>query len=89
MCQNVRQVLRSPAGFETNSWPSPIQELWERHALRDALRTAGLSSHLTVEERDFIQIDLSQASRNKADEFLWEIEAAACIAWALRLLPIL
>jgi hypothetical protein len=61
--------------------------LWERRAIQGVLKTVGLFSYLTVHEREFLRLGLSQASRDRACEFLWQIEGAACIGWALRLLP--
>ncbi len=61
--------------------------LWERRSIRDVIMAAGVFSHLTFREREFLRLGLSQASRDEASEFLWQIEAAACIGWALRLLP--
>ncbi len=55
--------------------------------MRRVLRAVGLLPYLSVQEREFIQLGLSQASRDRACEFLWQIEGAACIGWALRLLP--
>ena len=61
--------------------------LWERRAIRNVLRSVGLLSLLTPEELEFLRLGLSERARTKSSEFLWQIEAAACIAWALRLLP--
>ena len=61
--------------------------LWERRAIRGVLRSVDLFAHLTAGEQEFFRLGLSQASRDKACEFLWQIEGAACIGWALRLLP--
>jgi hypothetical protein len=60
---------------------------WERRAVRELLRRLDLSCSLASEEREFLAVALSAASRAKACEFAWQIEAAACIAWALRLVP--
>jgi hypothetical protein len=61
--------------------------LWERKAVREILRKLELSDALMREEREFMHLGLSGASRARACGFSWQIEAAACIAWALRLLP--
>jgi hypothetical protein len=60
---------------------------WERRAVREVLCKLDLSSSLANDEREFLHLGLSAASRTKACGFSWQIEAAACIAWALRLLP--
>jgi hypothetical protein len=60
---------------------------WERRAVREVLRKLDLSCALASEEREFLHLGLSADSRKRACEFSWQIEAAACIAWALRLLP--
>jgi hypothetical protein len=60
---------------------------WERRAVREVLRRLDLSNSLAGEEREFLHLGLSAASRTKACGFSWQIESAACIAWALRLLP--
>jgi hypothetical protein len=59
----------------------------ECRAIQKAFRTVGLSAHLTRAEREFLRLGLSDSSRAKACEVLWQIEAAACIAWAIRVLP--
>ena len=55
--------------------------------MQSVLSKLGLSSSLTTEEQEFLCLGLSDASRTRACGFSWQIEAAACIAWALRLLP--
>jgi hypothetical protein len=60
---------------------------WERRAIQKVFRTAGLSADLTRSEHAFLRLGLSDSSRAKACEVLWQIEAAACIAWATRILP--
>jgi hypothetical protein len=60
---------------------------WERRAMGGVLRKLNLSSSLSSVEREFLHLGLSDASRTQASGFSWQIEAAACIAWALRLLP--
>lgn len=60
---------------------------WERRALREALRKLDLSCCLSSEEGEFLHLGLSAACRARACKFSWQIEAAGCIAWALRLLP--
>lgn len=55
--------------------------------MREVLRKLDLSCALASEEREFLHLGLSAASRTRACGFSWQIEAAACIAWALRLLP--
>lgn len=60
---------------------------WGRRALRRVLRERGLVPFLTCDERKFLRLGLTELSRAEAHRFLWHIEAAACIAWALRLLP--
>jgi len=54
-----------------------------------AERSRGRTSFakFTPEEIRFFKLGLTQRSRERANEFSWGIEAAACIAWALRLLP--
>jgi hypothetical protein len=61
--------------------------IWERHTVRGDLRRGGRFSQLTLAEREFLRLALSQASYESAGQFTWQIEAAACVAWALRLLP--
>jgi hypothetical protein len=60
---------------------------WERRAIRNVMRNLSLLAYLTSGEREFLHAGLSEAARAKACNLLWQIEAAACIAWALRLLP--
>ena len=72
---------------ERLKWRAKWNWFWERRAIRNVLSELGLSSSLTSEEREFLYLGLSDASRTKACGFSWQIEAAACIAWALRLLP--
>src|SRR5437870_2346808 len=72
---------------ERLKWRAKWNWFWERRAMRNVLSKLGLSSCLTSEEREFLYLGLSDASRSKACGFSWRIEAAACMAWALRLLP--
>jgi hypothetical protein len=55
--------------------------------VRRAFRLAGLACGLSRVERKFLRLRLSTSSKAAASQFLWQIEGAACIAWALRLLP--
>jgi hypothetical protein len=59
----------------------------ERSAWRRALKEAGAAAELTMKESVFLRSSLSAESRKSANQMLWQIECAACIAWALRLLP--
>src|SRR5262245_29030072 len=68
-------------------WRAKWNWFWERRTRQQVLNRLGLSSSLTSEELGFLRLGLSEASREKADRFSWQIEAAACVAWALRLLP--
>jgi hypothetical protein len=72
---------------ERLKWRARWNWFWERRAMRNVLSQLGLSSSLTSEEREFLSLGLSEPSRTKACGFSWQIEAAACLAWALRLLP--
>ena len=59
----------------------------ECRSIQAFFRAVGLSSDLTDGERRFIRLGLSGDARATAGEFCWQIEAAACLAWALRVLP--
>ncbi len=70
-------------------WRARWNWFGERRAMREVLRRLGLSSSLASQERQFLGLGLSETSRTEAGELGWQIEAAACLAWALRLLPCL
>jgi len=61
--------------------------VWECRSIRNSLRVTGLSEYLSRKEHEFLNLGLSQPSRDTANQVLWQVEAAACIAWVLRLLP--
>lgn len=60
---------------------------WERHATVQRLASAGLIDHLTAEERALLEAGLCDKAREQACQVSWQVEAAACIAWALGLMP--
>jgi len=59
----------------------------ECSAWHRALQEAGAAAGLTTNEFTFLRCRLSAESRESANQMLWQIEGAACIAWALRLMP--
>jgi hypothetical protein len=60
---------------------------WERRGFRESLTGADLWGALTLVERRFTRMGLDEASARHAGQALWQVEAAAVLAWAIRLLP--
>jgi len=60
---------------------------YERWAARRSLAREGLFDRFTTQELHFFKLGLTKRAREMANGYSWGIEAAACVAWALRLLP--
>lgn len=92
----IRASLQAHLGVEP-TWKSlgwrggwmKLKTRWrfwnECRMLRRGFRRSGLWPELAESERKFVALGLSQLARDAANDIFWQIEAIACLAWALNL----